>query len=493
MIKVLIVAIWTAALALSQPSAREILDRYVQVTGGAAAYHKVQNENLRGEITYEGRDDKVEMTSLTTRAGQQVVNLNLPSGNEMHGISNGLAWEDTSFSGPRILDGREKQYFLRQQALFYSALPVPDAAELAGTEQIGDANCYKLVLRTKDFEPETRWYDQNTGLLTRMIEYGVRNGKPCPLEITFGDYRKSGDLLIPFLVTLKQEGQTARVQIQKAIYNDNLPPAAFEPPATVRKLADAVRRGTALPNAKIILERAEEASGDLEKQRLVKSQMWRGKMSIPAAGLTGAMTLYTGTSGEMYQVLEMPGAGKVEIGNNGDVEWERSTLTGPKVRRVANEPGALLHSNTTMGSPLLASYSKVETVGVEDVDGKACYKVDQWPRGRAPKQTIWYAQDTGLPVQMKMAAESATIQLTFSDYRPVDGLKLPFILETEAMGQKIRIAIDEIKLNEPFPKEALELPDDIAKLVKKRTAPEIKELQADPDRPTLQRKKKPGY
>jgi hypothetical protein len=202
------------------------------------------------------------------------------------------------------------------------------------------------------------------------------------------------------------------------------------------------------------------------------------------------MTMYLATNGEMYQVIEMPGAGKVELANNGDVEWERSTLTGPKVRRIGAKPGDLLNSSTSLGSPLLSSYSKVETVGVEDVNGKPCYKVDEWPRGSAPKQTIWYSQESSLPAQMKTAAAGIAAQLTFSDYRSVDGLKLPFLLETEAAGQKIRIEIAEIKLNEPFPQEASELPDEIAKLVQKRTAPEVRELQADPDRPTLQRKKK---
>jgi hypothetical protein len=323
-----------------------------------------------------------------------------------------------------------------------------------------------------------------------MTQYSFRNGKPHALIVSLADYGKAGELLIPHKLTVEQDDRTAVIRILKAIYNDTIPAGVFEPPAAVGKLAEAVRRGTALPNAKIILERSQEAAGDLEKQRSVKNQMWRGTMSLPAVGLGGPMTMYLATNGEMYQVIEMPGAGKVELANNGDVEWERSTLTGPKVRRIGAKPGDLLNSSTSLGSPLLSSYSKVETVGVEDVNGKPCYKVDEWPRGSAPKQTIWYSQESSLPAQMKTAAAGIAAQLTFSDYRSVDGLKLPFLLETEAAGQKIRIEIAEIKLNEPFPQEASELPDEIAKLVQKRTAPEVRELQADPDRPTLQRKKK---
>lgn len=33
------------------------------------------------------------------------------------------------------------------------------------------------------------------------------------------------------------------------------------------------------------------------------------------------MVVYRGQRGESYQVMELPGAGKTEVGNNGEVEW----------------------------------------------------------------------------------------------------------------------------------------------------------------------------
>jgi hypothetical protein len=188
--------------------------------------------------------------------------------------------------------------------------------------------------------------------------------------------------------------------------------------------------------------------------------------------------------------MEMPGAGKVEVGNNGDVEWERSTLMGPKVKRVASSPGDLLQpipTSLAMGG----KYSKVETKGVDTVNGKPCYKVDQWPLGAGAVQTVCYDRETYLPVQLYVESGKTMAKLLLGDYRAVGAVKLPFLMSTETNGQTIRIEIEKITLNDPLPKEAIELPEEIEKLANQRTPVEIREVEVDKDRPTLQRKKKP--
>src|SRR5207244_527201 len=145
-----------------------------------------------------------------------------------------------------------------------------------------------------------------------------------------------------------------------------------------KKAAPNMNRGTALPDAKTILEKAAQAVGGAESQQSLQTQKLVGRIILPAAGISGTMLIYRSQRGETYQVMEIPGAGKTESGNNGDVDWERSTLTGPKVRRVASKPGNLLDADPA--APATADrFFKIETAGLDTVNGKPCITVHQWP------------------------------------------------------------------------------------------------------------------
>ncbi len=130
-----------------------------------------------------------------------------------------------------------------------------------------------------------------------------------------------------------------------------------------------------LPPGKVLIDRHIEACGGLKALGSVKSLVIRGRLTISEAGISGKVTQYQSEDGEHYFVLELQGAGKIESGNNGDVEWERSTLMGPKITRVADRPGGLLHPDPMMARQWQGNYS-AETVGTETVDGKPCYRVE---------------------------------------------------------------------------------------------------------------------
>jgi hypothetical protein len=265
--------------------------------------------------------------------------------------------------------------------------------------------------------------------------------------------------------------------------------ALGQPSPPAKKLAQNVDRGTALPNAKTILERSLEATGGIESQKSIKTQKLLGRMVMPAVGISGTMVMYRSQQGEMYQVIEIPGAGKTEVGNNGDVEWERSTLTGPKVRRVASTPGGLLQPDPA-SLAIVDRFSKIETTGMDRVNGKPCYTVHQWPSGGGPMQSACFDRETFLLVQLETNAGATPLKITLADYRSVGPVKLPFLIETETRGQTVRIEVETIALNDPLPPQASELPEEIEKLAYRPPQVEIRDLEVDKVRPILRHRTK---
>lgn len=263
-----------------------------------------------------------------------------------------------------------------------------------------------------------------------------------------------------------------------------------QPKPTAVKSAPAGSLGSTLPDAKTILERSAAAAGGSDARKSIQTEKLAGKMSIAESGITGSMVIYRSQRGESYQVIEMPGAGKTEIANNGDIEWERSTLTGPKVRRLAPTPGSLLEPDPTSNLALSEKYSKIETAGLDKVHGRPCFLVRQSPKSGGPMQTVCYDRETFLPVKFEMALGSMPLKIILGDYRPVGTTKMPFLLETETMGQVIRVEFETITLNDPLPPEATEIPEEIENLAYHQRT-EVRDIETDKDRPILRRRSMP--
>src|SRR5579885_2696770 len=167
-------------------------------------------------------------------------------------------------------------------------------------------------------------------------------------------------------------------------------------PPVPKKPAPSSSSATALPDGKTILAKSAAASGGIDARKSIQTQKLVGKMVIPEAGIAGSIIMYRSQRGETYQVIELPGAGKIEVGNNGEVEWERSTLTGPKIRRVGKSPTDLLEPDST-DLAVADKFSKIETVGLSTVNGKPCFSVHLWAIGSTTMQTACYDRETFLP------------------------------------------------------------------------------------------------
>ena len=99
----------TARAEEALPEAAEILDRYVEATGGLEAYDKIQNRMIKGTLELTGQGISLDITLYQARP-QKSYNLieSEVTGKIEKGTSDGVAWEDSMMSGPRILEGEER-------------------------------------------------------------------------------------------------------------------------------------------------------------------------------------------------------------------------------------------------------------------------------------------------------------------------------------------------------------------------------------------------
>lgn len=228
-----------AAAPQEATTAEAILDKYVEVTGGKAAYAKIRNGVLTGRMEFVGKGIKGSLTSYKAgpRKSYEVVEIE-GVGKIEQGTDGQVAWERSALQGPRIKEGEERASVLRAAAPYPEWRQQFPKVELAGEDTVDGRACYKLVLTPAEGKPETRWFDKKTGLLVKSTQIIKNPMGEIPAEFVPGDYKPVDGLLLPHRVTQKAINMEILVVVESVKHNVDLPADRFDLPEDVRALAE---------------------------------------------------------------------------------------------------------------------------------------------------------------------------------------------------------------------------------------------------------------
>jgi hypothetical protein len=462
-----------SALSVSaeSPTAATVLDRYVKVTGGAAAWHSVHSErDLIEGRTLDGERVVLRATVVTSRAHDSVSNIQIPQeGSE--GVYKGVAWAVSEFSGVRIKQGLERDEALRDARLLEEAdwRSLYPKSRLAGIESIGSDSCYKIQLLPS---ARTEWFSISTGLLVRRASSEISADGDTPTGYTVEQWGEHDGILQPRVMLAWRGDLQYRLTVLSIAYNAERGRDDFKYPAPVAEYLAADHAGKALPNAEEIIERHIFESGGPEAYEMLRTQKITGTLTFVARNIEGRMETWAADGGRYYQSTDIPGMGKQEEGSDGIIAWDRSPSIGPRVRPRKN-PGAI---GITLDAAGMIAWrvliERVHTEAEERIDGHDCYRVRLVPRDGSPDMIRWYDRDTGLLYHSSVATRTdmgdLPVVLTFEEYREIAGVKWPSRIRTTASGQDTIFAADEVKLNEPVDDAVFEVPPEIRELAQKR-------------------------
>jgi hypothetical protein len=219
------------------PKADAVLDQYFEVTGGRAAYKKIQTQITTGSMEFVGKGVKAMLTSYKMAPNKSYSVMELESiGKIEQGTDGETVWEKSAVQGPRIKTGEERASALREAALNADWRELFKKAEMAGVEPVGGRECYKIVLTPNEGKPETRYYDTKTHLLVKVTKVVKTSMGEIPAEFSLGDYRDVGGILIPHRIAQTGLGQEFLVQLEKVQQNPQIAPSRFDLPEDVKAL-----------------------------------------------------------------------------------------------------------------------------------------------------------------------------------------------------------------------------------------------------------------
>lgn len=238
----------TITAGMAQPTPEAVLDKYVDVTGGMAAYKAVKSQVMTGTIEFVGQGLKGTTTVYASLPGNSLSVIELAGiGKISSGMVDGVVWQNSAIQGARIASGKERDQTMRLMRLDSISRwqELYTDVKLEGAEDIEGKPHWKIGYVAKGGgEREFLWLDQKSGLLTRsQMTLETPMGK-VPVETTVREYRQEGGRLLPVVSEQKMGPQVMRTTIDKVEVNVDIPAEKFALPAEIKALLAKEKKGS---------------------------------------------------------------------------------------------------------------------------------------------------------------------------------------------------------------------------------------------------------
>ena len=86
-----------------------------------------------------------------------------------------------------------------------------------------------------------------------------------------------------------------------------------------------------LPNAADLMDHYVDSTGGSKAYATVKTQIVKAGMTFVRQGMKADLEAKIGEGGKSYVSLDLPGAGKFELGSNGTTSWQKNVMQGPQL------------------------------------------------------------------------------------------------------------------------------------------------------------------
>lgn len=204
------------------------------------------------------------------------------------------------------------------------------------------------------------------------------------------------------------------------------------------------------PSTEQILDKYIEASGGRAAWQKLNSRVSTGTVDVPAMNVAGTIEMREKAPRRILVTVTISGA-VFSQGFDGTVGWSNDPQNG--VREQSGPELAETRRDADFYHPLdmHTLYSKFKVTGTENVGEHPTYVMEATPSEGGDPDKLYFAVDTGLLVRAISQHHSPegvdSIEEDFSDYRAVDGIKIPFVIHQKSAQMEFTIIIGEVHHN----------------------------------------------
>lgn len=204
---------------------------------------------------------------------------------------------------------------------------------------------------------------------------------------------------------------------------------------------------TPLPTLDAVLAKYVAAIGGRDAHRRITSRVSKGRVDVPGVSFGGKLEVYAKAPNKSLSVMNVEPAGLIKEGFDGRSGWSL-TGNGSDVDRAA-----VIDADFYRETRLAELYSRIKLIGKVKEGFRQVYLVEALPKGGAAAENLYFDVENGLLVRRDVTRStpkgSVRAEVYFSDWREIDGVRLPFKITQVLPKMRYVITFEDIKQNIP--------------------------------------------
>jgi hypothetical protein len=222
-------------------------------------------------------------------------------------------------------------------------------------------------------------------------------------------------------------------------------PGQAHPPATTPAAKQP-------PSADRIIERYVRALGGEKAIRKINSRVMKGKFEAPEQQLTGEAEILTAAPDRFYSRVTLADEGEFISAFDGKVGWSSDPRGG--VHEMQGQELESMRRSSQFQHELRFRelFPQIRVLEKATEEGKPVWVLEATPPGGEPEK-FYFDAESGLLVRHDSlqitAGSSVPIEHRYSNYGPVDGVQVPWMLRHKDPNVEWQVTFTEIHQNVP--------------------------------------------
>jgi len=214
------------------PAVDEILERYLRALGGAQALDKITTRTRKGSVDVSSAHGSFELYEAVPNKSLLLGSMPPPLGSVQQGFDGSNGWVKNQ-NGVFDMSGDGRVQAERESA-FYGDIYLKDqfkTMSVTGREWLDGRELYVVEGTRPDGQVERLFFEVQSGLLIRRQWQTATYFGGLPRATDFDDYRKVGNVRLPFLIRKARGGNIFLQTISEYELNVKIDDSKFKKPA----------------------------------------------------------------------------------------------------------------------------------------------------------------------------------------------------------------------------------------------------------------------
>lgn len=215
-----------------------------------------------------------------------------------------------------------------------------------------------------------------------------------------------------------------------------------------------------LPTLDAILTRYVNAIGGREAQEKFKTRVIRGRVELSGVASWADLSIYVKAPNKSLTVMSVQPMGQVKHGYDGRMAWDVGDAIGSQSLTGASLSGFSTDVDFHREVRLRELFPGIHVLGTVKDRDREFYLVE-YPRVGGPNYLYFEIQSgllTGHDLTQQTAQGPIRVEMRYSEWREVDGVKLPFKITQSMPNLKLVFTVTDVKHNLPLDDNLFERP-----------------------------------